>query len=432
MLDLRDGLQIGRPRSLFVASVGIVAFVATIYPLTQPELWVGWLPDTVGAAESAAAWAPSVVCVLTAWLSGQPRAHGMGEWVLSSPRSRAERLLPGLALAASILLAATVLSVAVIVGVSTRFGLLDGAERFRTLLLFPGLVGYLALWIPVGAALGVPLRREIALPLAAILPFAVFAALVYSGGSPLAVLAVGDGSVYTYVEPTVSTMAVRAIFWISLALAAWLAVLDRRRLASATLWVTSFAAAAGLFVGATFTPIPGVTAPVCSGSGPTICLEHGFATTMPRYRSAVERIWPLIPTALRTDAVVALPRLAPAAKTALVVPPVAGFTNPARIVDPTMFAARLGNELFVTRCRDGSAGLDTANVLVYWWRTLTAVPVHSSAYAGDIGYAVTDRNSTEQSAAAEAFAALPADTRLAWFDDNASAIRSCTAGDLPG
>lgn len=431
MLDLRDGLQIGRPRSLFVASVGIVASVATIYPLSQPERWVGWLPDTVGAAESAAAWAPSVVCVLTAWLSGQPRAHGMGEWVLSSPRSRTERLLPGLAFAGSILLAATVLSVAVIVGVSTRFGLLDGAERFRTLLLLPGLVGYLALWIPVGAALGVSLRREIALPLAALLPFAVFATLAYSGGSPLAVLAVGDGSVYTYVEPTISTMAVRATFWISLALAAWLAVLDRRRLASATLWVTSLAAAAGLFLGATFTPIPGVTATVCSGSGPTTCLEHGFATTMPRYRSAVERIWPLIPPALRTDAVVALPGLAPDATTALVVPPVAGFTSPARLIDPTMFAARLGNELFVARCREGSAGRETATVLVLWWRTMTAVPVDGSAFAGDANFPI-DPSYAEHAAKAAIFAALPADTRLAWFDDNASAIRSCTAGDLPG
>lgn len=159
MPDLRDGLLIGRPRSLFVVSVGVVAFVATIYPLLQPETWVGWLPDTVGAAESGAAWAPSVVCVLTAWLSGRPRAHDLAEWVLSSPRSRTERLLPGLAFAVSILLAACVLSVAVIVGVSTRFGLLDGAERFRTLLLLPGLVGYLAVWIPMGAALGVRLRR---------------------------------------------------------------------------------------------------------------------------------------------------------------------------------------------------------------------------------------------------------------------------------
>lgn len=244
-------------------------------------------------------------------------------------------------------------------------------------------------------------------------------------------LAVGDGSAYTYGEPTVGTMAVRATFWISLALAAWLAVLDRRRVASGTLWVTSLTAAVGLFFGASYTPIPGVTTPVCSGSGPTTCLEHGFATAMPRYRSAVERIWPRVPPPLRPDVVVALPELAPDGRTALVVPPVAGFTEPARVVDPTMFAARLGNELFVTSCRDGSSGRETANVLLLWWRTLTSVPVDGTAFAGDADFATTDPDYAEHVASAEAFAALPAADRLEWFDDNADAITSCTAGALP-
>lgn len=137
MADVRPGLLVGSPRLIFVGVVVLSTLTLVINAVLTPEVWVGWLPTTVGAWGLGALWTPSVISVAAAWVVGQPRAHHMSEWVSTSSRSHYQRTGAPALFMATALTIALALSVLIVGGISVYYGLLDGLFRFRVLLLAP-------------------------------------------------------------------------------------------------------------------------------------------------------------------------------------------------------------------------------------------------------------------------------------------------------
>lgn len=421
------GVCIPRPGWFAVLLTAVALTSVTVMALLRTEEWVGWLPSTIGVLELASVWMPSLLATSAAWISGQPRAHGMAEWVSTSPRSQAQRngvavLLVGISGVLGLCLAC-----GVVISESLRSGLDHGMSAGIVALWIPTMVTYAVFWSIVGAAAGALLPRTVALPLGVLVPYVVYAVLdVYAANLPVAVFAVNGTRFYDYVRPATDSLVVRLVFWSVAAAVAALALVRRWRLVQRGVWALSVAAAIALFVGPHYVPIAGAQAASCAGRLPQACLDGSHITTMPRYRSAIEDLWPSIPEPLRPDVVTSAADLVTDAKAdVLVAPPVAGVTEPARMIDPTMFAARLGDALFLDRCTDTSGGFATAVVLERWWRDAHGVPVDGTAFVGDVDLDAADLDRSASVRAAEELAALTPERRRQWFATNASAIRDC-------
>ena len=434
-LDLR-GAALPRPASaltvLWLAMVMLVS--APVWQRT--EQWLGWLPTSVGIAESTAMWAPSLLSLTAAWASGQPRALGLAEWVSSSPRGSAGPVRALALLTGTAGLAGQLTVLAAILVASVRGGMTTGGLTGWTLVMsVPTVSAYLLFWVVVGTRLGHGLPGSVAAPIAALMPYVIYSALtLYFADGPLNVLAVGDPRVYDYVLPTASSLVTRLLFWVMATATITASLFTERRRARVSVWATSISAAGALFVGPAVENIPRAESPVCVGTMPVTCLDRSHATTMTRYRTAIAGLWPSIPPPLRPDAIGADARLIPAGSpSSLVVPPVAGHSEPSRIIDPEMFAARMGVQLFLAPCSSARPqGLDTALALDLWWRMGHGVPIDGTAFPGDANLPATDAHFVRHAQEARDFDALPALQRNEWFTEHASAVRTCSSAGLPG
>lgn len=430
--ELLRGAALAPPLRAASSLTACLLAAALVVPLTRPEEWIGYLPTTLGAAEQGSVWMSMVACGAGAWLAGQARTHGFDEWSSASPRSAAARLVPALALLFSIAVAAQLLATAVLLLFSTGYGLSAPGGNYDLLLLLPTMWGYVLFWIVSGVALGRFVRREIALPLAGVLPYVAYAALaLYAGDGPFAAFALGDGRSFDYVRPTLAFILARGVFWVSVGLLGMAALLQLRRTRSAAAWITSLSAGLVLFQGPAFVALPTALDSVCLGVDPVICIDGSHASVLPRYRSATDNLWSATPAALRPDAVGsddAVLKGQPG--TVLVVPPVRGFTSPSRLIDRTAFSGRYGDQLFLLKpCRGGAT--EEALVLVLWWRLTNNVPVDGSAFVGDLNFQASVPNADRLQKKADAIAAMSLTEREAWFRANAAAIRACEPWAVP-
>lgn len=433
--DLTIGSALARPRLVFLLLALSCVAADLIYAVSMPQEWVGWFPTTMGASEHGAVWLSLIAAAATAWISGQARTHGFEEWSRTSPRNEASRLLPGLILVLTALTAAQGLSLLVIVGISLSHGLRGGLTGLDLLMFVPTLTAYSLFWAAFGAALGRAVRREVAILFAGFTPYAVYAALaLYASDGPLAVFAVGDGRVFDYVRPSSGTIGIRMVFWILAAVTLWGFLLRPGRIQRAAAWACSLVAALAIFQGAIFVPVANAHNAVCVGSGPTTCLDVSHKTTTGRYRAEIELLMPYIPKAIQpmtvgSDENVVRGRT----DRALVVPPVAGYSEPSRVIDRRMFAARFGDSLFLYPCVAREQKVtETAVTLLLWWRLEHDVPVDGSAFVGDTDYTLALPDYAARRADALAFRALSDTKRNQWFDDNASSLLGCiNSGLLP-
>jgi hypothetical protein len=426
---------VAEPRIVWVIT-GVCAFLAgAVGPLMQTEWWVGWLPTTTNAVELVAApWTPILVGAIAAWVAGIGRASKMTEWLRSAPRAPRQQLRPVLIAIGVVVVIANLGAVAVVMGVSWHFGLAEGWVASQLLWVIPGGVANLLVWAGVGAWLGQSWRRELAIPVAALLPYLVWALLsMYGDGTPLAGLALANSSVWEYVRPTTGVAIVRATVWMALAATVWAHLLaPRSRLARAVPWALSGLLSVALLQGMALEPINAATAPVCEGNNPKLCLDRSHATVMPRYRAAVSALWPGVPVQLRPVVMGSSPEVMPGAKAAdaLVLGPVAGNYEPSRIVDQKLFVARLGDALFLTPCQGQAIAGNPSRWLALWWRTSHGGSMTEPAYPGD-GLVPSMVGQEGDESRAAAFARLTSADRATWFDQNAAAIRSCSATTAP-
>lgn len=430
------GTALERPRAVLILLTALSAAAALSSALLKPEEWVGWFPSTMAAAEQGAVWPSLVVSGAAAWISGQARAHGMLEWSSSSPRGAASRLAPTLLLVGTAVLVAQAAASMALLAVSRSYGLTAARGGLDLFLLVPTVTAYLLFWTAVGALLGRSVPRQVALPLAALLPYAAYAVLaLYSGDGPLASLAIADGRLQDYLRPSASTVVTRLVFWALAALALWASSLAREgaqhRIRRWGAGAVALVAMLAFAQGATFLPIAGATSAVCAGARPVTCLDMSHAAVMTRYRQQIDRLWPSVPAALR-PAVIGSHQEVTAGRSGrtLLAPPVRGYTEPACVIDGQMFAARFGDELFLTPCRETGRISETAVSLVLWWRLQHGVPFDGSAFAGDTPYSAVDPDYKTRKREAVAFTALPTDKREAWFRENAAEVLDCTAPGL--
>jgi hypothetical protein len=432
MLDILVGTGISR-RWQTMSILAFTLFVlALVNPLTSLEEWVGWLPSTVSVSELAAAWLPMVACGFAAWIGGQSRAHGMQDWTATSSRTPARRIAPTLVLVATSVLFAQAASLIVLSTLSIHFGLMDRIIGADLLLSVPTLTAYVFAWVAIGAHLGRSIRREIALPLAVLLPYAIYAVFgLYLADGSLGVFALGDNRIYDYVRPATGVVVVRAVFWIVVASSLWTWLLEYRRTNRTLSWLASIAAAVAIFQGPHFVPLTDAFSSVCAGSSPVTCLDVSHGSTMGRYRRAVNVLWPSIPTSLRPAVLASSRDVAPSdATNLLIVPPVKGNTEPSRLIDQRMFAARLGDELFLSQCTSNLEGSDTATSLDIWWRLQHHLPLDGSAFAGDTNFISSDTRYQNHLANVAAFTHQSETFRDSWFKAHRDQVLDCTAPGL--
>lgn len=429
---MTNGLLVGRPHLVLSVAAAVGLLVAFAEPVSSRAVWVGYLPTTASAVESTVLWLPSVLGGVAAWLVGQHRAHGLDEWADASPRDRRSRRLPTLVAVLLVGMSVHVTVFAVVVIDSLRHGMLDGADSPWMVIAAPTTIAVTACWCALGTWMGSTWRREAAIPLAVLAPYAAYVCFLLAADSPLAGLAVADGRNFSYVRPSPEMWTARLAFWTLLAVTLVVRVVRGPtplfRLGS---WATSLAAASALLYGASFTPASAATTAVCEGSTPRVCVEYAFRTVMPRYESSVAELWRQLPAPVRPVLVTSGPSLGlddwQTEGLAVVAPPVHGFDEPSRLIDPTMFAARFGDAVFVQQCA-GLVPISTMSVVI-WWRTNSAVPIDRPAYISDWLYPADPKFGPAQ-AAATALAALNKHSREAWFTRHAADLTTCASFDV--
>lgn len=432
--DLCRGTALAHPLGAAIALFAALMVASLIGALASPEEWVGFLPTTLGAAEQGAVWIGALAAASSAWVAGQPRAHGFREWTGASPRPSAARLGRCLGFTAVLAVAAFSVSVGIMLAVSAYYGLSNLAENSDLFLIVPTMWGYLLFWSACGVMLGEKLRRELALPVAAVTPYIAYAAVaLYAGEGPLSAFAVGDGRSYDYVRPTLSFLIARGVFWIALGLAFVALVLQQERLRLTLGWVASIGAAIVIFQGSAFDELSGALTPTCTGTAPTVCLDGSHASTLNRYHDAARKVWSATPAPLRPDAIGSSPEvLAGQSGRTLVVPPERGFTSPSRLIDASAFAGRYGDELLLRQCNNtGSSSTDAAFSLVIWWRLTRSITTDGTAFPGDLDYKAALPAASDRFEQARALKALSAPEREAWFAANAAAIQDCASLPRP-
>ena len=112
---------------------------------------------------------------------------------------------------------------------------------------------------------------------------------------------------------------------------------------------------------------------------------------------------------------------------AVIAPPVHGFDEPSRLIDSTMFAARFGDAVLVSRCA-GQVPVSTMSVII-WWRMENAVPLGRPAYISDWLFAA-DPNFGPAKAFATAISSLDRNDREEWFTRHADDLTTCTPFDV--
>lgn len=434
MMRLRDavrGSAIERPWWVVVAVVMVALAVALFMPISRMDEWIGWLPGTISIFESIAIVLPTFLGAVAAWISGQARAHGMSEWAAASARTSGDRLLPALVIVGSATVIVEVVTVLVLLAVSAHFGLRHGWVAPDLLAVIPAVSAYVAVWVVVGAWLGSKVRRDIAILAAALLPYLWYAlSISFFVGKPIEVLAVGDPGTFDFLRPAGSAVILRALVWILLLVLLCVSIAGMRGPARLGAWLLSALTAVAIFLAPPLEAIPGALDAVCEGGAPTVCLEGSYRTTMPRYRQAIDELWPSIPSAIRPTVIASIMTVVPSGQRALIVPPVsANNLAPARLIDQRRFAAWVGDELFLGPCR-GKEQADTALALLFWWRLGQGIPLDGSGYPGDADYAALIPEFDRLHHEAMVFAARSESDRQRWFDTNREGVLGCTAPEI--
>lgn len=397
------------------------------------EQWVGWFPSTTSALESGASLSAVVAAVLGAWVGGQARTHGTESWAEASHLSRGQRMAPVLAFLVSAVAASTALAFSVLMALSFAFGLREVTSP-HILLVLPRMLGWVTAWGLVGAWLGTALRRELALPVAALLTYGVYALVAVYGQPLLSPFAVGDGSNWQYVQPTAAALFSRSAFWVVATVALVTGLAGWARSQNAALWALSLSTAAVIWVGDVVAPVPRATEPVCQSGDPELCVERTVSTTLTGYRAAVADLWPTVPKTLRPAAVVSSPDLARGDERTLVVPPLAGHAEPALRIDPVRFASRFGEQLMLSGCLDSEGGasvLGPGQLQLYlWWRIAADLPPDHPAHDLDVDPTSIDPDHARNLSVARELAARTPNAQAAWFTAHAADIRECTSPPL--
>lgn len=429
--DAARGAALEHPWSVAVAATIVAVAIALFIPLSRMDEWVGWLPGTVSIFESLAIVLPTYLAALSAWVSGQARAHRMSDWVAATPTTLGRRLAPALVIAGTSAVVADVVTVVALFAVSERFGLRGGWASPDLIIVIPTVAVYVGIWVVVGAWVGVAVRRDVAIPIAALLPYFWYAISVsLFAGTPIEALAVGDPGTFDFLRPTEGAVVLRCLTWLTLLVLLCSAIAGARRAARLSAWVLSALVAASIVVGPRLEPIPGATDAVCAGGAPKACLESSYRTTMSRYREAIDEVWPSIPRALRPAVVASNVTVAPPGELALIVPPVsASYLAPARLIDQRHFSAWLGDELFLAPCR-GKERSDAALTLIIWWRLDQGIPLDGSNWPGDTDFAALVPNFDRLHRVAVEFTARPQADQELWFDHNSDGVRTCTAPNI--
>lgn len=432
---MMDGLLVERPRLMLIVSGVFGLLAALLWPaISRPE-WVGYLPTTVQAFEWASPWLPCFVCGVAAWLAGQSRAYGVDEWAMSSPLDRRARRRPVVVATVVMAVVVQIIAMLAVTVESLRFGLLDGLDSRWMLISVPTMLAYLVCACAVGTWMGAAWRRSIAVPVALVFPYAVF--LTFGGtlaDSPIGALTVADSRDFSYVRPALAAWVARLCFWSLLAGALVFRVVKGPSRTGVVLrWMSSVAAAVAIFQGATPATERAAYSPVCVGSQPVVCIESAFRTVLPRYREAIDVLWPNVPSALRPTMVmtenVASSVTVPADGTAVLVAPVHGFNEPARLIDADAFAAYLGDAIFAPRCVEGRLPDSTVSIVI-WWRATVGAAVGEQYEIGD-WLSSASAEYERAVAGTQALDALSVAERDRWFRENATDIAACVPVELP-
>jgi hypothetical protein len=431
MIGLREaarGSTLERPWSAMWTVTIVALAVALFLPLSRMDEWVGWLPGTISIYESTAILLPTLLGAVAAWTGGLTRAHGLSEWASASPTTSGHRLLPTLVLVGSVTLFVELVTIAVLFVISAHFGLADGWVASDLIVVIPSVMAYVGVWVVIGGWVGSKLRREIALLVAALLPYLWYAlSISVFVGKPVEVLAIGDPGTFDYLRPTMTAVISRALVWLVLLILLCVVLYGSRKLALRIAWLLSALTAVTIFLASPVVLLPGVLDSVCAGDAPKACLEGSYRTTLPRYRQAINELWPSIPRAIRPKVVASIPNVVPSGEQALIVPPVSGnFLAPARLIDRNKFAAWMGDELFLSPCQ-GTEITDAALTLLFWWRLGHQIALDGSNYPGDADFTTLTPDFERLFQYAVAFSNEPHSEQELWFDTNKEAILTCTA-----
>lgn len=413
-----------------VGCLGYASMLVTAF--SDRAAWVGWLPTTLGAIETAVIFLPSLAAAAGVVACGQARRFGYREWVEASPRTRLGRLFgPGRWVMLGGLGAFAAGSIT-IGAMSIRAGLLEGGLTQPILLVaLVTVVSYLVFWTLFGFLIGDRLPQVLALAIGLVAPYTVYLLEgFYAEGTPLSALMVGSQVIYDYDRPSTDSLLVRLVFWT--AVAAWLAfaLTPHRRPRNVAALIISFSLGAAILGGIRFVPIPGAHDPYCAQGFAKVCVDGSHRTSWPSYNQAIGEVWPTVPEPLRPTAVAMSEQTAPAAGESLIVPPVSGFWEPARIVDSTTFAGTFGDSLFMQACTPESIdGERMAITLNGWWRLQHQVPFQPSAeeMLSLAELVPPDQDDTALREDIESWNSLGAAGQREWFAAHAGEVRTCTA-----
>ena len=429
--DAVRGSALERPWAVLFVVILVAVGVALFMPFSRMDEWIGWLPGTISIFESIAIVLPTFLAAVSAWISGQPRAHGMSEWAAASATTSGGRVLPALVIVGTAALVVEVVVVAVLFTVSAHFGLKEGWVATDLLLVIPAVAAYVGVWAVVGAWLGSKFRRDVALLAAALLPYLWYAlSISFFVGKPIEALTVGDPGTFDYLRPTAGAVILRTLVWLVLLVLLCVSISGQRRLARLFAWMLSAVTAITILLAPPLELIPGVHEAVCAGNAPKACLEGSYRTTMARYREAIDDLWPSVPTAIRPTVIASIITVVPPGEQALIVPPIsANGLASARLVDQQRFAAWVGDELFLAPCRSkGETG--AALSLLIWWRLENGIPLDGSSHPGDADYTTLIPGFERLHQRAVEFAGRSGSDKELWFEQNREGVLGCTAPDI--
>lgn len=417
---MRGGILGGRPVLRWLAAVLCVVGAAWSVSWKGRALWLAKPTVVLGQAQDFTIFGSAIIATYAAWLSGTARP--MREWLHAAPRPRWEQDRVPLVLAAAAGMAAywPVLLWMLLQGGGFGGGWSSLTRNPVGLVATVLVLGAAAvLWAGVGVAAGrwlPPITALICAPLLAYLSY--YFLIVTSSTSPLGNLALGGNLAYVSVEPTTSSWCGKALFWVSVAALVTSAIASGRRWpVTVAAWATGLSAAGLILSGAPLKDTD-TSPPVCDGTLPRVCVSSDNAIVLSVYAREVDRLWPLLPAALRTATVtdsVAVQQLSSQSKDILVAGPIDGVTEPASTIDTAEFAAYFGDRavdrIVVSSCSGTTAPVDAILALKLWWRAEARVTTDASAYPGAPALTVVSEAVVER---ADALRHMTDGERTAW------------------
>ena len=432
-------LPLRSPRWTWAALMLLAAILSGVDAGTSTEVWLGWTPTTLSSWGSTAFLGSVLASCAAAWIAIQPRLHAFDRWHAVSPRPwAADAARAALLVASAVAVGQLALLLVMVTATARAAG--PAGEAAALWLEIPTVCVYITGWACVGALAGRLLPPFVALGVSVVAPYACQAVMTgYVSGSPFAHLVVGQAIPWDYVRPTAETLALRLLVHALVAATLLGAMYSWKRSRGWLLaaMVTLFAAVA---VGPRSAAIPHGHELVCDGTEPVVCVDTAHAGVLPDYRASVDQLWPLVPSPLRTDEIAQDEGVAgqlrdDGSSSILLAPPIAGDTEPSRVLDHARFAQTLGRSVLNLNCTptDPDDGQVTEApmrlVLLAWWRLTADLPVEGTGTYWDPSLSGFD-NSDEIIAAARRLDDMDASSRAQWFADVSEDIDNCSHDDI--